>query len=212
MSEQLQLRSGSAVSIATFSGAAAELVVDNTNNRLVLQDGVTAGGWPAAKLAEVLTNSSGSANEFIATPNGSAGAPSLRAILTADLPFATGAANLILATPNGSTGAPSLRAITLADLGAANVEQTPLSSSGGVVGPGLTRITTAGITVTLPSTWAYPAMLPVLIKDWTGSPTPSITISSGVNIDGGAEGVQITIPKQLVTLYWAPLLTAWVLG
>jgi len=56
MSEQLQLRSGSAANIATFTGAAAELVVDSTNNRLVLQDGATAGGFAAAKLSEVQTN------------------------------------------------------------------------------------------------------------------------------------------------------------
>src|SRR5271166_5078515 len=56
MSEQLQLRSGSAANIATFTGAAAELVVDSTNNRLVLQDGSTAGGFAAAKLSEVVTN------------------------------------------------------------------------------------------------------------------------------------------------------------
>ena len=32
------------------------MVVDTTNNRVVVQDGSTAGGWPAAKLSEVLTN------------------------------------------------------------------------------------------------------------------------------------------------------------
>jgi hypothetical protein len=32
------------------------MVIDTTNNRVVVQDGSTAGGWPAAKLAEVLTN------------------------------------------------------------------------------------------------------------------------------------------------------------
>jgi hypothetical protein len=30
--------------------------MDTTNNRLVVNDGSTAGGWPAAKLAEVVTN------------------------------------------------------------------------------------------------------------------------------------------------------------
>ncbi|HZZ63827.1 MAG TPA: hypothetical protein VFE63_22130 [Roseiarcus sp.] len=47
MSEQLQLRSGSAVNVAAFTGAAAEVVVDSTNNRLVLQDGATGGGFAA---------------------------------------------------------------------------------------------------------------------------------------------------------------------
>lgn len=56
MSEQLQLRRGAASQIAAFIGAQAEAVVDTTNNRLVLQDGSTAGGFPAAKLSEVVTN------------------------------------------------------------------------------------------------------------------------------------------------------------
>jgi hypothetical protein len=30
--------------------------MDTTNNRLVVSDGSTAGGWPAAKLVEVITN------------------------------------------------------------------------------------------------------------------------------------------------------------
>jgi hypothetical protein len=38
-------------------GAQGETVMDTTNNRLVLNDGVTVGGNPAAKLSEVITNS-----------------------------------------------------------------------------------------------------------------------------------------------------------
>lgn len=56
MSEQLQLRRGTATQVATFTGAQGEAVMDTTNNRLVVNDGSTAGGWPAAKLAEVITN------------------------------------------------------------------------------------------------------------------------------------------------------------
>ena len=56
MSEQLQLRRGTASQIAAFIGAQGEVVIDTTNNRAVVSDGSTAGGWPAAKLAEVVTN------------------------------------------------------------------------------------------------------------------------------------------------------------
>ena len=56
MSEQLQLRRGTASQVAAFTGAAGEVVADMTNNRLVLNDGVTQGGAPHAKLAEVITN------------------------------------------------------------------------------------------------------------------------------------------------------------
>lgn len=53
MSEQLRLRGDVAANVAAYTGPARETVVDTTNNRLVVQDGVTPGGWPAAKLAEV---------------------------------------------------------------------------------------------------------------------------------------------------------------
>lgn len=56
MSEQLQLRRGTATQVAAFTGAQGECVMDTTNNRLVINDGTTAGGWPAAKLGEVITN------------------------------------------------------------------------------------------------------------------------------------------------------------
>ena len=52
MTEQLQLRRGTAAQIAAFTGAQGEVVVDTTNDRLVVSDGATAGGWPAAKLVE----------------------------------------------------------------------------------------------------------------------------------------------------------------
>jgi hypothetical protein len=56
LSEQLQLRRGTSSQVAVFTGAQGETVMDTTNNRLVVSDGATVGGWPAAKLAEVITN------------------------------------------------------------------------------------------------------------------------------------------------------------
>jgi hypothetical protein len=56
LSEQLQLRRGTVSQVIGFTGAAGEVVADTTNNRLVLNDGVTLGGFPAAKLSETITN------------------------------------------------------------------------------------------------------------------------------------------------------------
>ena len=56
MSEQLQLRRGNAAAIAANAGALGEVFVDTDNLRLVLQDGTTNGGFPAAKLSEAITN------------------------------------------------------------------------------------------------------------------------------------------------------------
>jgi len=48
LSEQLQLRRGTASQVNAFIGAQGEAVMDTTNNRLVINDGSTAGGHPAA--------------------------------------------------------------------------------------------------------------------------------------------------------------------
>jgi len=50
---QLQLRRGTTVQTSTFTGAVGEVTVDTTRKALVVHDGATAGGVPAAKLAEV---------------------------------------------------------------------------------------------------------------------------------------------------------------
>ena len=50
---QVQYRRGTPSQIASFTGAQGEMAVDTTNNRVVVQDGATAGGLPAAKLIEV---------------------------------------------------------------------------------------------------------------------------------------------------------------
>jgi hypothetical protein len=57
LSEQLQLRRGTVTQVNAFTGAAGEVVMDTTNNRLVVNDGLTVGGTPLAKLSEVQTNS-----------------------------------------------------------------------------------------------------------------------------------------------------------
>ena len=50
---ELQLSRGSAADVAAYTGAQGEAVVDTTNSRLVVQDGTTAGGWPAARIADL---------------------------------------------------------------------------------------------------------------------------------------------------------------
>jgi len=49
---QVQLRRGTSSQVAAFTGAAGEVVVDTTNNRAVVHDGATAGGFALARRAE----------------------------------------------------------------------------------------------------------------------------------------------------------------
>lgn len=53
MSVQIKRRREAASFLSTFTGAAGELLVDTTNNRVQVHDGLTAGGFPAARLSEV---------------------------------------------------------------------------------------------------------------------------------------------------------------
>lgn len=53
---QVAYRGDTSTNVAAYTGPAREIIVDTTNNRAVIQDGLTAGGWAAAKLSEVVTN------------------------------------------------------------------------------------------------------------------------------------------------------------
>jgi len=55
MSVQVKRRRDTAANVAAYTGAQGELIVDTTNNRVTVHDGLTAGGFAAAKLSEVLT-------------------------------------------------------------------------------------------------------------------------------------------------------------
>ncbi len=65
----LQLRRGTAAQVAAFTGAQGEVVVDTDNKRLVLQDGITAGGIPLAKLSEAGGGGSGASRTAINDAN-----------------------------------------------------------------------------------------------------------------------------------------------
>lgn len=56
MSVQVKRRRDTAANVVAYAGAQGELIVDTTNNRVTVHDGVTPGGWAAAKLSETLTN------------------------------------------------------------------------------------------------------------------------------------------------------------
>jgi hypothetical protein len=55
MSTQVQYRRGSNVQVAAFTGALGELVIDTTNKIVVVNDGATAGGFPAVGLTATQT-------------------------------------------------------------------------------------------------------------------------------------------------------------
>lgn len=63
MSVQVQLRRDTYVNVAANHGAAGEIFVDTTNQRLVVQDGATNGGFPAP--ASLSVQNGGSVNNSI---------------------------------------------------------------------------------------------------------------------------------------------------
>jgi hypothetical protein len=54
MSVQVKRRRDTAANISSFTPAQGEIIVDTTNNRMIVGDGATVGGFPAAKLSEVM--------------------------------------------------------------------------------------------------------------------------------------------------------------
>ena len=53
MAKSVKLRQGTETEHEAFTGEMAEVTFDTTNNRIVLHDGITAGGIPMAKLSDV---------------------------------------------------------------------------------------------------------------------------------------------------------------
>lgn len=53
MADQLQLRRGTTAQIAAFTGAQGEVIVNTDTKALVVQDGLTAGGFPSATSKQV---------------------------------------------------------------------------------------------------------------------------------------------------------------
>ena len=64
MTKEVRRRSGTGAQHTTFTGAPAEVTVDTTDNRLVVHDGVTAGGHPVAKESEITSATAGIANKL----------------------------------------------------------------------------------------------------------------------------------------------------
>jgi hypothetical protein len=129
LSEQLQLRRGTASQVASFTGAQGETVIDTTNNRLVVNDGATAGGFAAAKLSEVIANTRSTvidAAYTVLTTDRLVAYTALTAARTATLPAAasypTGTRLLVV----DETGAcSSANAITLVAAGTDTVNGAP---------------------------------------------------------------------------------------
>lgn len=88
MADQLQFRRFNSTQIATITGAQGELIVNTETNRVHVQDGVTAGGFPTASTADI-TNSTlyfnddtggGSiADIYVLTPKSNTSTPTLYA-------------------------------------------------------------------------------------------------------------------------------------
>jgi Major tropism determinant N-terminal domain len=115
---QVQYRRGTSSQVAAFTGAQGELVIDTTNNRAVVQDGATAGGFAAAKLAEIITNTRtpvSDANYAVLADDRTIAYVALTAARTVSLPAATGfATGTRLLVVDESGGCSASNTITLA--------------------------------------------------------------------------------------------------
>jgi hypothetical protein len=117
---QVQYRRGTSSQVASFSGAAGEMVVDTTNNRLVVQDGSTAGGWPTAVASRVAVND---ANYTLSSPYSIVAYTAISAARTVSLPATTSYASgqrLLVIDESGACS--STKTITLAPNGSDKID------------------------------------------------------------------------------------------
>lgn len=136
MSTQVQYRRGSNVQVAAFTGALGELVIDTTNKIVVVNDGVTVGGFPQVGLTatQTLTNKTLSAPVFSGNANivgniVGAGAISLTGNVTAAYLFGNAACVTGLSASSISSGTSNVNVVssggnvTIGIGGTANVVQ-----------------------------------------------------------------------------------------
>jgi hypothetical protein len=121
LSEQLQLRRGTASQVLSFTGAAGEVVFDTTNNRIVASDGVTVGGYPVPKLSEVQTNSRTAISDAAYT-----------ALLTDRLiAYTTLAAARIITLPTASAYPGGTRLVIIDESGSCSTTKTLTAAAAG---------------------------------------------------------------------------------
>lgn len=120
-SVQVQYRRNSAANVAAFTGAAGEMLIDTTNNRVVVQDGATAGGFPAAKLSEVQTNTRTQVSDGNYT------------VLTSDrtVAYITLTASRVLSLPAASTYPTGCRLLIVDETGNCSSGKTLTVNAGG---------------------------------------------------------------------------------
>lgn len=117
---QVQYRRGTASQITSFTGAQGEVVVDTTNNRVVVQDGSTAGGWPIAGASRAAV---GDANYTLSSPYSIVAFTALTAARTLSLPATTSWASgqrLLVVDESGACSA--TKTITLSANGSDKID------------------------------------------------------------------------------------------
>ena len=184
MSEQLQLRRGTAAQVASFTGAQGELVVDTTNNRLVLQDGATAGGFPIARLAEVIANTRVSVSD------------SAYSTTTTDrtIAYVQLTAPRVLSLPGAAAFPTGTRLLVVDETGACSAANTITLSPGG------TDTINGGASIAINAPYGYAALESNGAGGWTVvdqmAPPALVTVAQGAN--GAA--IQLGVIETLVTL------------
>src|ERR1700691_1856490 len=117
---QAQYRRGTSSQVASCTGAAGEMVVDTTNNRLVVQDGSMAGCWPTPAASRVAVND---ANYTLSSPYSIVAYAAISAARTLSLPATTSYASgqrLLVIDDSGACS--SIKTITLAANGSDKID------------------------------------------------------------------------------------------
>lgn len=166
MSTQLRLRREVASFLASFTGALGEALFDTTNNRLLLQDGVTAGGHAVALLSDIPSLGFTAIRQtVIAGPLTSAGLPNFLAATYGTLAVTT--QNVSPTSPLAVTAANGVSGTTFAAVNIVGGSTSNISFAGA------TASTTNYLYLIIASGGAVTAGITTLqpICQWGGTPS-----------------------------------------
>lgn len=182
MSVQLQLARNTDTNLNSYTGPQGELVISTTDWRPRTQDGTTAGGHKLAMQLDLPASYSWPANEFYASPNGSSGGPTFRAIVSADLPSSPAfAGNVSFSAAAGISAAGTTQGTATALTKDQN-EVTTVAAGSGVKLPA----STAGNAIAVANAQATNALL---VYPATGDAINALAANTALSLAAGKNAI-----------------------
>lgn len=197
MSTQVQWRGGTSAENDAFTGASREITVDTTNKELRVHDGVTAGGFAAARKSALAAHTSATGNVHGLT-KADIGLGNVNNTADADKPVSIAQAAAIAAVESAADS-------RLDVLEANKFTKVDRGASGTLAVNEHAVVLASAISLTLPPTPAFDTRVRVS----TGAFANTIILRNGQNFQGVADDVTLDVAGQTYEFVFVDATRGW---